>query len=383
VPHYRVQSPVVLNEGIGGEIASVGGIRRFRSVLLKHRPDIVLLMEGTNDLLDLEPGANAAMDALRDMVLEAKSQNVRVGLATIPPQRSGGQRNRDRVAALIPGFNDRVRALAAAEGVALIEVFDAMRTDLSLIGIDDLHPTERGYQFMADVFSRPSSALRGPSGCGAQECPVTHPTADAAGSLPDLTARVRAYWNNRIHDLEVTTAPVGTRQFFDELDEYRFDKLSYLPQVVDFNGFRQCRLLEVGCGVGTDLVRFARGGARVVGLDLSETAVGLARQNLVLHGQQGDLLVGDGAALPVPDESLDVVYAHGVLQYAPNPHRIVEEAHRVLKPAGTAIFMVYNRVSWLRALSTVMKVGLEHEDAPVLRITRSRNSVSCCTGSAA
>jgi SAM-dependent methyltransferase len=197
---------------------------------------------------------------------------------------------------------------------------------------------------------------------------VTHSTADAAGRLPDLTARVRAYWNTRIHDLEMTTAPVGTRQFFDELDEYRFDKLSYLPQVVDFNGFRQRRLLEVGCGVGTDLVRFARGGARVIGLDLSETAAGLARQNLVVHGQQGDLLVGDGAALPVPDGSLDVVYAHGVLQYAPNPRRIVEEAHRVLKPAGTAIFMVYNRVSWLRALSTVMKVGLEHEDAPVLRM---------------
>jgi lysophospholipase L1-like esterase len=169
VPHYRVQSPVVLNEGIGGEKASDGGIRRFRSVLHQHRPEIVLLMEGTNDLLDLEPGANAAMDALRGMVLEAKSQNVRVGLATIPPQRSGGQRNRDRVAALIPGFNDRVRALAAAEGVALIEVFDAMRTDLSLIGIDDLHPTERGYQFMADVYfeaikrsfeERPTAALR-------------------------------------------------------------------------------------------------------------------------------------------------------------------------------------------------------------------------------
>ena len=91
------------------------------------------------------------------------------------------------------------------------------------------------------------------------------------------TATVRSYWNSRIHDLEMTTQPVGSPKFFEELDEYRFDKLAYLPQVIDFNGYRGKRLVEVGCGVGTDLVRFAKGGARVLGVDLSETAVGLAK----------------------------------------------------------------------------------------------------------
>ncbi len=64
----------------------------------------------------------------------------------------------------------------------------------------------------------------------------------------------------------------------------------------------------------------------------------------------------------------DVVYAHGVLQYAAAPDRMVAECHRVLKPGGTAIFMVYNRRSWLHALSKVMNVGLEHADAPALRL---------------
>jgi len=190
--------------------------------------------------------------------------------------------------------------------------------------------------------------------------------ADPGGAL---NRRVRAYWNSRIHDLEMTAHPVGSLEFFDDLDAYRFDKLAYLPRVVAFDGYRDQRLLEIGCGIGTDLVRFARGGARVSGVDLSETAVGLARRNMALHGlRDGVFAVADGAALPVPDGTVDVVYAHGVLQYSAEPQRIVDEARRVLRPGGTAIFMVYNRVSWLIALSKVMKVPLEHQDAPGLRL---------------
>jgi SAM-dependent methyltransferase len=181
------------------------------------------------------------------------------------------------------------------------------------------------------------------------------------------TEAIRRYWNERIHDLEMTKHPVGTREFFADLDDYRFDKLRYLPALVDFSGFRGQRLLEIGCGIGTDLARFASGGAQVTGVDLSQTAIDLAARNFAGLGLSGDLRVGDGEALPFGDGSFDVVYGHGVLQYAARPDRIVAEAHRVLAPGGRGIFMVYNRVSWLNALSKVMKVPLEHEDAPVLK----------------
>jgi len=183
------------------------------------------------------------------------------------------------------------------------------------------------------------------------------------------TAAIGAYWNERIHDLEMTDQPVGTLAFFDALDDYRFDKLRYLPRLVDFGGYAGRRLLEVGCGIGTDLVRFARGGARVTGVDLAARSIELARANLDLHGLegQGDLRVGDGETLEFPDGAFDIVYAHGVLQYTADPRRMVEECRRVLAPGGEAIFMVYNRVSWLNAMSAALGVGLEHADAPVLR----------------
>ena len=195
----------------------------------------------------------------------------------------------------------------------------------------------------------------------------THTPNDLSIDPGSTLGRVQTYWNERIHDLEMTQHEPGTCEFFADLDAYRFDKLRYLPRVVDFSSYRDKRLLEVGCGIGTDLVRFARGGAKAVGVDLSTTALVLARKNAECSHVSLTLELANGEALPFADGSFDVVYAHGVLQYTADPQRMVSECRRVLAPGGEAIFMVYNRISWLNALSKIMKVPLEHEDAPVLR----------------
>jgi len=177
---------------------------------------------------------------------------------------------------------------------------------------------------------------------------------------------VRAYWQQHIHDLEITRHPVGSRGFFEDLDEYHFEKLHHLLRLVDFNGYRGKAVLEVGCGAAVDLARFAKGGAVVTGVDLTESAVALARANFEQQRLSGDFYVANGEQLPFGDNQFDLIYAHGVVQYTADPARLVVECRRVLKPGGEAIFQVYNRVSWLNALSKLMKVGLEHDDAPVL-----------------
>jgi SAM-dependent methyltransferase len=180
------------------------------------------------------------------------------------------------------------------------------------------------------------------------------------------TEEIRAYWDRHIHDLEITRHPVGSRGFFDDLDQYHFEKLHHLVRLVDFDGYRDRLVLEVGCGAGVDLARFAKGGANVTGVDLSQAAVDLARTNFEQQGLTGRFEVADGEDLPFPDDTFDCVYAHGVVQYTANPGRLVEECRRVLKPGGRAVFQVYNRISWLNGLSKLMKVGLEHADAPVI-----------------
>jgi SAM-dependent methyltransferase len=178
--------------------------------------------------------------------------------------------------------------------------------------------------------------------------------------------QVRAYWERHIHDLQITSHAVGTRGFFADLDQYHFEKLHHLLRLVPFDAVKGRRVLEVGCGTGVDLARFARGGAIVTGVDLTLSAIELAKANFSQQGLAGDFHVADGERLPFADRTFDLVYAHGVVQYTPDPARLVAELRRVLKPGGEAVVQVYNRVSWLNLLSKLMNVGLEHEDAPVL-----------------
>src|SRR6188472_457548 len=101
--------------------------------------------------------------------------------------------------------------------------------------------------------------------------------------MPD-NSQVRDYWNSHIHDLDISSSVPGSKQFFADLDQYHFEKLHHLPRLIDFNAYRGKQVLDVGCGAGTDLMRFARGGAVVTGVDISSSAIVLAKENFAQQG---------------------------------------------------------------------------------------------------
>ncbi|HUF46366.1 MAG TPA: class I SAM-dependent methyltransferase [Vicinamibacterales bacterium] len=179
--------------------------------------------------------------------------------------------------------------------------------------------------------------------------------------------RIREYWNAHIHDLAVTRQPVGSPDFFADLDAYHFEKLHHLVRLIDFEAWRGRRVLDVGCGAAVELTRFARAGALATGVELSDRMAGLARENLRQQGLSAGLAVADGEQLPFADHTFDFVYVHGVLPYTADDRRLVAEVRRVVRPGGLVMVQAYNRVSWLNLLSRVMKVPLEHEDAPEIR----------------
>lgn len=193
---------------------------------------------------------------------------------------------------------------------------------------------------------------------------TSSPEIRQGGSDGQLGA-VRNFWNNHVHDWKVARSPAGTKEFFLEIEEYRFEKLHYLPRLVDFNGFAGKSILDVGCGVGNDLSRFARGAAEVYGIDLAERSIELARENFRLRELQGTFEVMNGEEMTFSDARFDVVYCHTVLHFTPEPQRMVQEIFRVLKPGGLAIMMTVNRRSWLNFLHRLVKVEIDHLDAPV------------------
>jgi SAM-dependent methyltransferase len=203
----------------------------------------------------------------------------------------------------------------------------------------------------------------------------------AEGKSPEeLKLAIRDYWNDQIHDREMTSNPPGTAGFYEDLANYRYDKNRYLLRLVDYDGYRGGKVLEIGCGVGLDLARFARGGAQVTGIDLSQTAIELVKKNFELNGLKGDLRVGDGEALDFADGSFDLVFAHGVLQYTVNPQLMINEALRVLKPGGTFFGQLYNRKGWLVFMSKVANVRLEHTDAPAFHLNTAKEFRSMLSG---
>src|ERR1051326_4671024 len=101
----------------------------------------------------------------------------------------------------------------------------------------------------------------------------------------------------------------GTREFFDQVERHRYQEYApWMSEVMGFSQFAGARLLEVGCGMGTDLLQFARGGALCTGVDLTPRSIEITRRRFALYGERGNFLIGDGERLPFADATLDVVY---------------------------------------------------------------------------
>lgn len=156
----------------------------------------------------------------------------------------------------------------------------------------------------------------------------------------------------------------GSREFFQAVDRDRYVSYApWLPPAAGFNEFQGRRLLEIGCGMGTDLASFARGGAEVFAVDLTTRHLNIARQRLETENRSVRLVRSDGESLPFPDRSFDVVYSFGVLHHTPGTEAAVDEVWRVLKPGGKAIVALYHRNSvfyWFYTilLRGVLKAGL-------------------------
>ena len=163
-------------------------------------------------------------------------------------------------------------------------------------------------------------------------------------------AAVRAYWNSRPCNIRHSTKPVGTREYFDEVEARKYFVEPHIPRFADFDRWNGKKVLEIGCGIGTDTINFARAGAQVTAVDLTEQSLSLARQRAKVFGLEHRIrfVQADAEKLSesVPVEPYDLVYSFGVIHHTPDPNRVLDEIRKYVTPASTVKIMVYNRWSW-------------------------------------
>ena len=165
-------------------------------------------------------------------------------------------------------------------------------------------------------------------------------------SNQELKERVREFWQEHPCGTKFSDAEMGSREFFERTEEYRYEKEWHIPGAADFVATRGLKVLEIGCGIGTDGAQFAKAGADYTGIDLTEAAIDLARQRFAVSGLKGEFRVSDAENLDFPNESFDLVFSHGVLHHTPDIETAISEIHRVLKPGGRAMVMLYHRGSY-------------------------------------
>jgi len=161
---------------------------------------------------------------------------------------------------------------------------------------------------------------------------------------------VQDYWNARPCNIRHSTKPVGTMEYFNEVEQRKYKVEPHIPGFAEFEKWRGKRVLEIGCGIGTDTINFARAGAQVTAVDLSEKSIAMARRRAEVFGLADRIrfVQADSEHLSeyLPAEQFDLIYSFGVIHHTPHPERVMAQLPRYLKPDSTVKIMVYNRWSW-------------------------------------
>lgn len=167
-------------------------------------------------------------------------------------------------------------------------------------------------------------------------------------------------------DYESGAAQLGTKEFFDRADARFYSWNTPLHdhrpfgRLFPYDTYRGKNALEVGCGMGAMTMNWARQGARMTAVDLTQTAVQQTKRRLEIFGLEADVRQADGRKLPFDDAQFDYVYSWGVLHHSPDLDRSICELMRVLKPGGEFGVMLYHRHSFLDLYTIRFLEGFLH-----------------------
>ena len=180
---------------------------------------------------------------------------------------------------------------------------------------------------------------------------------------PDIQT-VQSYWNARPCNVRHSTQPIGTQEYFDEVEKRKYFVEPHIPGFAQFQRWKGKRVLEVGCGIGTDTINFARAGALVTAVDLSDESLKLAQQRAQVFGLAEKISFHQANAEElssrVPIEFYDLVYSFGVIHHTPNPTNAIAQIRKYMASSSELRLMLYAKNSWKQIM---IEAGLDQPEA--------------------
>jgi 2-polyprenyl-3-methyl-5-hydroxy-6-metoxy-1,4-benzoquinol methylase len=163
--------------------------------------------------------------------------------------------------------------------------------------------------------------------------------------------KVQDYWNARPCNIRHSTAEIGTKEYFDQVEARKYFVEPHIPNFAEFDKWKGKKVLEIGCGIGTDTINFARAGAEVTAVDLSQESINLAKKRAEVFGFSDRITFYQANAEKlsevVPVQKYDLVYSFGVIHHSPHPEEIIKQIRENFVEKGSTLkLMVYNRNSW-------------------------------------
>ncbi len=172
--------------------------------------------------------------------------------------------------------------------------------------------------------------------------------------------KIQDFWNTRPCNIRHSPLKVGTRQYFDEVEKRKYFVEPHIPKFAQFSKWKGKRVLEIGCGIGTDTINFARAGADVTAVEISKKSLDLAKKRAKIYGFEKRikfcLANAEELSKVVPVQPYDLIYSFGVIHHTPHPKKAINEIKKYCGKKTTLKIMIYHRYAW-KVLWILLKFG--------------------------
>jgi len=169
---------------------------------------------------------------------------------------------------------------------------------------------------------------------------------------------VKNYWNSRPCNVKHSKKEVGTEEYFNEVESKKYFVEPHIKEIADFQKWEGKNVLEIGCGIGTDSISFARNGANISCFELSEESLNLCKKRFEVFKLQAEFFSGNAENISqiIPNKEYDLIYSFGVIHHTPNPENVIHEIKNFMGQNSEARIMLYSKYSW-KTIENYLKYG--------------------------